>query len=80
MLTLGISVGMVLLAELCVSTLVVIKNGQILIGGLIVLVCRNYFGSHQRNSGGANNIPFPNVDLVDNDEEGVGPMVLHGID
>merc|ERR1719491_308917 len=37
---------MILLAERCVGTSAVItKGGQSLIGGVDVLVCRNYFGS-----------------------------------
>lgn len=36
---------MILLAEKCVGTSAVIENGQALIGGMDVLVCRNYFGS-----------------------------------
>jgi 5'-phosphate synthase pdxT subunit len=36
---------MVLLADRCVGGSAVITNGQSLIGGMDVLVCRNYFGS-----------------------------------
>jgi 5'-phosphate synthase pdxT subunit len=36
---------MILLAERCVGASAVIENGQALIGGMDVLVCRNYFGS-----------------------------------
>jgi 5'-phosphate synthase pdxT subunit len=36
---------MILLAEKCVGTSAVIQDGQALIGGMDVLVCRNYFGS-----------------------------------
>ena len=36
---------MILLAERCVGASAVIENGQSLIGGLDILVCRNYFGS-----------------------------------
>lgn len=43
--TWGTCAGMVLLAERCVGTSAVITNGQSLIGGMDVLVCRNYFGS-----------------------------------
>jgi len=43
--TWGTCAGMVLLTERCVGTSAVIENGQSLIGGLDVLVCRNYFGS-----------------------------------
>jgi len=43
--TWGTCAGMILLAERCVGTSAVITNGQSLIGGMDVLVCRNYFGS-----------------------------------
>jgi len=36
---------MILLADRCIGTSAVITNGQSLIGGVDVLVCRNYFGS-----------------------------------
>ena len=41
----GTCAGMVLLSDRCVGTSAVIEDGQALIGGLDVLVCRNYFGS-----------------------------------
>jgi len=41
----GTCAGMVLLSDRCVGTSAVIEDGQSLIGGLDVLVCRNYFGS-----------------------------------
>lgn len=41
----GTCAGMVLLAERCVGGSAVIENGQSLIGGVDVTVCRNYFGS-----------------------------------
>lgn len=41
----GTCAGMILLAERCVGASAVIENGQSLIGGMDVLVCRNYFGS-----------------------------------
>jgi len=43
--TWGTCAGMILLANKCVGTSAVIQNGQALIGGMDVLVCRNYFGS-----------------------------------
>jgi len=43
--TWGTCAGMVLLSDRCVGTSAVIENGQSLIGGLDILVCRNYFGS-----------------------------------
>jgi 5'-phosphate synthase pdxT subunit len=36
---------MILLAEKCVGTSAVIEDGQSLIGGIDITVCRNYFGS-----------------------------------
>jgi len=41
----GTCAGMILLAERCVGTSAVITDGQSLIGGMDILVCRNYFGS-----------------------------------
>jgi len=43
--TWGTCAGMILLAERCVGASAVIQDGQALIGGMDVLVCRNYFGS-----------------------------------
>lgn len=43
--TWGTCAGMILLAEKCVGASAVIQDGQALIGGMNVLVCRNYFGS-----------------------------------
>jgi glutamine amidotransferase PdxT len=43
--TWGTCAGMILLAERCVGASAVIQNGQALIGGMDILVCRNYFGS-----------------------------------
>lgn len=43
--TWGTCAGMILLAERCVGTSAVITKGQSLIGGVDILVCRNYFGS-----------------------------------
>jgi len=43
--TWGTCAGMILLAERCVGASGVIKDGQSLIGGMNVVVCRNYFGS-----------------------------------
>jgi len=44
--TWGTCAGMILLSERCVGTSAVIQNGQSLVGGMDMLVCRNYFGSH----------------------------------
>jgi 5'-phosphate synthase pdxT subunit len=41
----GTCAGMILLAEKCIGTSAVIENGQSLIGGVDITVCRNYFGS-----------------------------------
>mmetsp|Transcript_5982 Transcript_5982/g.10464 ORF Transcript_5982/g.10464 Transcript_5982/m.10464 type:complete len:277 (-) Transcript_5982:33-863(-) len=41
----GTCAGMILLAEKCIGASAVIEDGQALIGGVDVLVCRNYFGS-----------------------------------
>lgn len=43
--TWGTCAGMILLADQCVGASAVIENGQALIGGIDILVCRNYFGS-----------------------------------
>jgi len=43
--TWGTCAGMILLAEKCVGTSAVIQDGQALIGGIDITVCRNYFGS-----------------------------------
>lgn len=43
--TWGTCAGMILLADRCVGTSAVIENGQSLIGGVDITVCRNYFGS-----------------------------------
>jgi pyridoxal 5'-phosphate synthase pdxT subunit len=41
----GTCAGMILLADRCIGTSAVIQDGQSLIGGLNITVCRNYFGS-----------------------------------
>mmetsp|Transcript_10491 Transcript_10491/g.21577 ORF Transcript_10491/g.21577 Transcript_10491/m.21577 type:complete len:319 (+) Transcript_10491:74-1030(+) len=43
--TWGTCAGMILLAEKCVGASAVIQDGQALIGGVDITVCRNYFGS-----------------------------------
>lgn len=43
--TWGTCAGMILLAEKCIGTSAVIQQGQALIGGVDITVCRNYFGS-----------------------------------
>ena len=41
----GTCAGMILLAEKCIGTSAVITDGQSLIGGVDITVCRNYFGA-----------------------------------
>lgn len=43
--TWGTCAGMILLAKQCVGASAVIQDGQALVGGMDMLVCRNYFGS-----------------------------------
>lgn len=43
--TWGTCAGMILLADQCIGASAVIQDGQALIGGMDILVCRNYFGS-----------------------------------
>ena len=71
--TWGTCAGMILLAERCVGTSAVITKGQSLIGGVDILVCRNYFGS-QISSFEMNTPPPPSpaVKLEDMPEEDVG--------
>lgn len=65
----GTCAGMILLAEKCIGASAVIENGQALIGGMDVLVCRNYFGSQISSfemptpppPGDSDESPFPGV-------------------
>jgi 5'-phosphate synthase pdxT subunit len=63
----GTCAGMILLAERCVGASAVIVGGQALIGGVDVLVCRNYFGSQVASfempipAPPGDNKPFPGV-------------------
>lgn len=74
--TWGTCAGMILLAERCVGTSAVITKGQSLIGGVDILVCRNYFGS-QISSFEMNTPPPPpkppccwdNLSNLDNKDE-----------
>eukprot|EP00523_Entomoneis_sp_CCMP467_P019571 CAMPEP_0168813926 /NCGR_PEP_ID=MMETSP0726-20121227/5416_1 /TAXON_ID=265536 /ORGANISM="Amphiprora sp., Strain CCMP467" /LENGTH=306 /DNA_ID=CAMNT_0008866083 /DNA_START=18 /DNA_END=938 /DNA_ORIENTATION=+ len=73
--TWGTCAGMILLAEKCVGTSAVIEDGQALIGGMDITVCRNYFGSQvssfemdtpppplsDGDSNNNNSPPFPGV-------------------
>ncbi|KAL7490557.1 hypothetical protein ACHAWT_000130 [Skeletonema menzelii] len=63
--TWGTCAGMILLAERCIGTSAVITKGQSLIGGVDILVCRNYFGSQISSfemSTPAPPVPFAAVD------------------
>lgn len=67
--TWGTCAGMILLAEKCVGTSAVIQDGQSLIGGVDITVCRNYFGSQVSSfeldtpapPGAVDQSPFPGV-------------------
>ena len=65
--TWGTCAGMILLAEQCVGASAVIENGQALIGGIDILVCRNYFGSQVSSFEMAT--PPPPTDNNNNTEE-----------
>jgi len=69
--TWGTCAGMILLAERCIGTSAVITKGQSLIGGVDILVCRNYFGSQISSfemSTPAPPAPFATVDATDDDD------------
>lgn len=75
--TWGTCAGMILLAERCIGASAVIENGQSLIGGLDILVCRNYFGS--QISSFEMNTPAPPGFEEDGDYSGVfirAPAIL----
>eukprot|EP00956_Cyclotella_meneghiniana_P017647 scaffold28932_cov72-Cyclotella_meneghiniana.AAC.6 len=76
--TWGTCAGMILLAERCVGTSAVITEGQSLIGGVDILVCRNYFGSQISSfEMGTPAPPRPAASiegLVDNDDDRVRPF------
>jgi 5'-phosphate synthase pdxT subunit len=66
--TWGTCAGMILLAEKCVGASAVIENGQSLVGGIDILVCRNYFGSQvssfqmgTKRPPGSEGEPYPGV-------------------
>ncbi|CAJ1959094.1 unnamed protein product [Cylindrotheca closterium] len=63
----GTCAGMILLAERCVGASAVIENGQSLIGGMDILVCRNYFGSQVSSFEMATPAP-PSVGNNNNDD------------
>jgi 5'-phosphate synthase pdxT subunit len=76
--TWGTCAGMILLAEKCVGTSAVIENGQSLIGGIDITVCRNYFGS-QVSSFEMETPPPPGADFGDKSFPGVfirAPAIL----
>lgn len=63
--TWGTCAGMILLAKQCVGASAVIQDGQALVGGMDMLVCRNYFGS-QVSSFEMATPPPPLVESVEN--------------
>jgi len=65
--TWGTCAGMILLAERCVGASAVIQGGQALIGGMDILVCRNYFGS-QVSSFEMATPPPPTTSISSDDE------------
>jgi len=76
--TWGTCAGMILLAEKCVGTSAVIQDGQALIGGVDITVCRNYFGS-QVSSFEMNTPPPPNASDQSNPFPGIfirAPAIL----
>lgn len=70
--TWGTCAGMILLAERCVGTSAVITKGQSLIGGMDLLVCRNYFGSQissfEMSTPAPPSPPCTNLEGMKNDE------------
>ena len=75
--TWGTCAGMILLAEKCVGASAVIQDGQALIGGIDITVCRNYFGSQVASfelpapiPPGFEGEPFPGVFIR-------APAILH---
>jgi 5'-phosphate synthase pdxT subunit len=77
--TWGTCAGMILLSNHCIGTSAVIENNQrLMIGGLNVLVCRNYFGS-QISSFEMETPPPPLVDNGDNATQGDTTTTFPGI-
>lgn len=72
--TWGTCAGMILLAEKCVGGSAVIENGQALIGGVDVLVCRNYFGS-QVSSFEMETPPPPGISSEDTNQSFPGVFI-----
>ncbi|KAL3911758.1 MAG: hypothetical protein SGILL_007157 [Bacillariaceae sp.] len=72
--TWGTCAGMILLAEQCVGASAVIENGQALIGGIDILVCRNYFGS-QVSSFEMATPPPPQCDEANNESSYPGVFI-----
>ena len=75
--TWGTCAGMILLAEKCVGASAVIQDGQALIGGIDITVCRNYFGSQVASfelsvpiPPGSEGEPFPGIFIR-------APAILH---
>lgn len=76
--TWGTCAGMILLSERCVGASAVIEDGQALVGGMDILVCRNYFGS-QVSSFEMATPPPPNATTADESFPGVfirAPAIL----
>lgn len=76
--TWGTCAGMILLSERCVGASAVIEDGQALVGGMDILVCRNYFGS-QVSSFEMATPPPPNASTTDDSFPGVfirAPAIL----
>ena len=74
----GTCAGMILLSERCVGASAVIEDGQALVGGMDILVCRNYFGS-QVSSFEMATPPPPNATTDDESFPGVfirAPAIL----
>ena len=69
--TWGTCAGMILLAERCVGASAVIQDGQALIGGMDILVCRNYFGSQVSSF----EMPTPPPPKAENDQSYPGVFI-----
>ena len=70
----GTCAGMILLAERCVGASAVIEDGQALIGGMDIFVCRNYFGS-QVSSFEMDTPPPPTKNNEENNESYPGVFI-----
>jgi pyridoxal 5'-phosphate synthase pdxT subunit len=70
----GTCAGMILLAERCIGTSAVIENGQALIGGMDMTVCRNYFGAQISSFEMATPAPPAVGNVGDNDPDRPPPF------